>query len=52
VRLVDAGVFDNQGVATLHEQECQVMLVNDSLTWEQSNLLNIGVNVTPRGLKF
>ena len=30
VRLVDGGVFDNQGVATLHEQECQVMLVSDA----------------------
>ena len=30
VRLVDGGVFDNQGVATLQEQECQVMLVSDA----------------------
>jgi predicted acylesterase/phospholipase RssA len=30
VRLVDGGVYDNQGVATLHEQECQVLLVSDA----------------------
>jgi predicted acylesterase/phospholipase RssA len=30
VRLVDGGVYDNQGIATLHEQECQVMLVSDA----------------------
>jgi predicted acylesterase/phospholipase RssA len=30
VRLVDGGVYDNQGVATLHEQECQVILVSDA----------------------
>lgn len=30
VRLVDGGVYDNQGVATLHEQECQVVLVSDA----------------------
>jgi len=30
VRLVDGGVFDNQGVATLHEQECVIMLVSDA----------------------
>ena len=30
MRLVDGGVYDNQGIATLHEQECQVMLVSDA----------------------
>jgi hypothetical protein len=30
VRLLDGGVFDNQGVATPHEQECQVMLISDA----------------------
>lgn len=30
VELVDGGVHDNQGVATLVEQECSVMLVSDA----------------------
>jgi predicted acylesterase/phospholipase RssA len=30
VRLVDGGVFDNQGVASLQEQDCVVMLVSDA----------------------
>jgi predicted acylesterase/phospholipase RssA/MinD-like ATPase involved in chromosome partitioning or flagellar assembly len=30
VRLVDGGVFDNQGVASLLEQDCGVMLVSDA----------------------
>ena len=30
VRLVDGGVHDNQGVAALLEQECDVMLVSDA----------------------
>ena len=30
VRLVDGGVFDNQGVASLREQDCSVMLVSDA----------------------
>jgi predicted acylesterase/phospholipase RssA len=30
VRLVDGGVFDNQGVASLLEQDCSVMLVSDA----------------------
>ncbi len=30
VRLVDGGVFDNQGVAGLLEQECRVVLVSDA----------------------
>jgi hypothetical protein len=30
VRLVDGGVFDNQGVASLLEQDCTVMLVSDA----------------------
>ncbi len=30
VRLVDGGVFDNQGVASLQEQDCTVMLVSDA----------------------
>lgn len=30
VRLVDGGVHDNQGVATLLEQECAVILVSDA----------------------
>ena len=30
VRLVDGGVHDNQGVASLVEQECAVMLVSDA----------------------
>ncbi|MBA3960603.1 MAG: patatin-like phospholipase family protein [Chthoniobacterales bacterium] len=30
VRLVDGGVFDNQGVASLLEQDCSIMLVSDA----------------------
>jgi predicted acylesterase/phospholipase RssA len=30
VRLVDGGVCDNQGVASLFEQDCRVMLVSDA----------------------
>ena len=30
VQLVDGGVFDNQGTASLLEQECSVMLVSDA----------------------
>jgi predicted acylesterase/phospholipase RssA len=30
VRLVDGGVYDNQGVASLLEQDCTVMLVSDA----------------------
>ena len=30
VRLVDGGVFDNQGVAGLLEQECRIVLVSDA----------------------
>jgi len=30
VRLVDGGVFDNQGVVSLLEQECRVILVSDA----------------------
>jgi predicted acylesterase/phospholipase RssA len=30
VRLVDGGLFDNQGVASLQEQDCSVMLVSDA----------------------
>jgi predicted acylesterase/phospholipase RssA len=30
VRLVDGGVFDNQGSSSLIEQDCQVMLVSDA----------------------
>lgn len=30
VRLVDGGVFDNQGTASLLEQDCRVMLVSDA----------------------
>jgi hypothetical protein len=30
VRLVDGGVFDNQGVASLLEQDCLMMLVSDA----------------------
>jgi len=30
IRLVDGGVFDNQGVASLLEQDCSVMLVSDA----------------------
>lgn len=30
VRLVDGGVFDNQGIASLQEQDCVVMLVSDA----------------------
>jgi predicted acylesterase/phospholipase RssA len=29
-RLVDGGVFDNQGVASLREQDCTVLLVSDA----------------------
>ena len=42
VRLVDGGVFDNQGVATLHEQECQVMLVSDASG-------QTGIEMDPKG---
>jgi predicted acylesterase/phospholipase RssA len=30
VRLVDGGVYDNQGVASLREQDCTVLLVSDA----------------------
>lgn len=30
VRLVDGGVYDNQGVASLLEQDCSVMIVSDA----------------------
>jgi predicted acylesterase/phospholipase RssA len=30
VRLVDGGVYDNQGVASLLEQDCNVMIVSDA----------------------
>ena len=30
VRLVDGGVFDNQGTSSLLEQDCQVLLVSDA----------------------
>jgi predicted acylesterase/phospholipase RssA len=30
VRLVDGGVYDNQGVASLLEQDCTMMLVSDA----------------------
>jgi predicted acylesterase/phospholipase RssA len=30
IRLVDGGVADNQGVATLLEQDCKIMLVSDA----------------------
>lgn len=30
VRLVDGGVYDNQGVASLLEQDCRVLLVSDA----------------------
>lgn len=30
IRLVDGGVYDNQGVASLMEQECTVILVSDA----------------------
>jgi predicted acylesterase/phospholipase RssA len=30
VRLVDGGVYDNQGVESLHEQDCNVLLVSDA----------------------
>ena len=30
IRLVDGGVCDNQGVASLQEQDCRVMLVSDA----------------------
>ena len=30
VRLVDGGVFDNQGIASLLEQDCSVLLVSDA----------------------
>ena len=30
VLLVDGGVYDNQGVASLLEQDCSVMLVSDA----------------------
>jgi hypothetical protein len=30
VRLVDGGVFDNQGIASLLEQDCSVMIVSDA----------------------
>ena len=30
VRLVDGGVFDNQGVASLREQDCTLLLVSDA----------------------
>ena len=30
VRLVDGGVFDNQGIAGLLEQECRILLVSDA----------------------
>ena len=30
VRLVDGGVHDNQGIASLLEQACSVMLVSDA----------------------
>ncbi len=30
VRLVDGGVFDNQGVASLLEQECRIFVVSDA----------------------
>ena len=30
VRLVDGGVYDNQGVASLLEQDCTILLVSDA----------------------
>jgi predicted acylesterase/phospholipase RssA len=38
VRLVDGGVTDNQGVATLLEQDCKVILVSDASGQMESQL--------------
>jgi predicted acylesterase/phospholipase RssA len=38
VRLVDGGVTDNQGVATLLEQDCRVVLVSDASGQMESQL--------------
>jgi hypothetical protein len=38
IRLVDGGVCDNQGVASLFEQDCRVMLVSDASGQMESQL--------------
>ena len=56
VRLVDGGVFDNQGVAGLLEQDCSVMIVSDASgqmdTDDNPSAARLGVSLRSFGISM